>query len=189
MLCCLRSEVAMAASTPVRSKLPKFLIYRNCRYSTCFSTARASPLLSSKVSDSNTCTGLQHTLQHPSFATDATSASTDKHPNEGLILSDSCVTRLKEIIDDDSSFLRVIVEGGGCSGFQYKFDIDTQLSEDDRVFERDGVRVVVDETSMEYVKGSTIDYHTELIRAAFRLLDNPQAEAGCSCGASFSIKI
>ncbi|XP_064091731.1 iron-sulfur cluster assembly 2 homolog, mitochondrial-like [Macrobrachium nipponense] len=189
MLCCLRSEVTRMATTAIRSKLSKFVHCRHCRYSRCFSTKRALPLLTSKASNSSTTTSRQHILQYPSFATDAKSVSTDKHPNEGLILSDSCVTRLKEIIDDDSSFLRIIVEGGGCSGFQYKFDVDTQLSEDDRVFERDGVRVVVDETSMEYVKGSTIDYHTELIRAAFRLLDNPQAEAGCSCGASFSIKI
>ena len=58
-----------------------------------------------------------------------------------------------------------------------------------RVFERDGAKLVVDIDSMEYVKGATIDYHEELIRCAFRVLGNPQAEQGCSCGASFSFKL
>ncbi|XP_063603530.1 iron-sulfur cluster assembly 2 homolog, mitochondrial-like [Penaeus indicus] len=130
--------------------------------------------------------------QQLTFATSTLTASSEKaEPSSDLLLSDSCVARLKEILgdEDETSFLRVIVEGGGCSGFQYKFDIDTEVQDDDRVFKRDGAKVVIDETSLEFVRGSTIDYHTELIRAAFRILDNPQAEAGCSCGASFSIKI
>ncbi|XP_069993957.1 iron-sulfur cluster assembly 2 homolog, mitochondrial [Penaeus vannamei] len=143
-------------------------------------------------SSTQPCLALGLQKQQLPFATSALTASSEKaEPSSDLLLSDSCVARLKEILgnEDKTSFLRVIVEGGGCSGFQYKFDIDTEEQEDDRVFERDGAKVVIDETSLEFVRGSTIDYHTELIRAAFRILDNPQAEAGCSCGASFSIKI
>ena len=109
---------------------------------------------------------------------------------DSLILSDSCVERLKKICSA-GSHLRIYVEGGGCSGFQYKFDLEEggELAEDDVKIERDGATVVVDETSLDFLKGSTVDYHTELIRAAFRIVENPKAEQGCSCGASFSVKL
>lgn len=105
-----------------------------------------------------------------------------------LKLSDTCVKQLHEICTD-GSFLRVVVEGGGCSGFQYKLEIDKNLNADDLQFGPEGAKVVIDEVSIEYIDGSTVDYHTELIRAGFRIIDNPKAEGGCSCGASFNIKL
>ena len=82
--------------------------------------------------------------------------------------------------------LRVTVSGGGCSGFQYGFDFDDSVGEDDRTFERDGVSVVIDEVSLELLAGSTIDFVEDLIGASFQIT-NPQATSSCGCGASFSI--
>uniref|UniRef100_A0A8C5Q050 Iron-sulfur cluster assembly 2 homolog, mitochondrial n=1 Tax=Leptobrachium leishanense TaxID=445787 RepID=A0A8C5Q050_9ANUR len=96
--------------------------------------------------------------------------------------------RLREVTKD-SEFLRLQVESGGCSGFLYKFFLDTELTQEDRVFGIDGARVVVDVESLQLVKGSTIEYCTELIRSSFQLSHNPQASQGCSCGSSFSVKL
>ncbi|KAG7328276.1 hypothetical protein KOW79_008220 [Hemibagrus wyckioides] len=110
-------------------------------------------------------------------------------PSEHKIhLSDSCVKRLSEIMQK-GEYLRIQVEGGGCSGFQYKFSVDTVRNEDDRVFEQNGVGVIIDEESLEFVKGATLDFSQELIRSSFQVLRNPQAEHGCSCGSSFSVKV
>ena len=82
--------------------------------------------------------------------------------------------------------LRVQVTGGGCSGFQYTFDFDEEVAADDVVIERDGVAVLVDSMSLEYMAGSEIDFVDDLIGAAFRI-NNPNATASCGCGTSFSI--
>lgn len=107
---------------------------------------------------------------------------------DDLKVTEECVKRLQAICDQDE-FLRLSVESGGCSGFQYKFELDTNIAKDDCVFDKQGVKIVVDSTSLECVKGSTVDYEQQLIRAAFKLVGNPKAQDGCSCGASFSIKI
>lgn len=103
-------------------------------------------------------------------------------------ISESCVKRLNEICID-SQFLRVIVDNGGCSGFQYKFELDTKLNDDDITFGANGHKVVVDSISLDYCDGATLDYHSELIKAGFRITSNPKAEQGCSCGASFALKM
>lgn len=111
-----------------------------------------------------------------------------KLPEEDLKVTEECVKRLQEICDPEE-FLRLSVESGGCSGFQYKFELDTIITEDDCVLKKQGVRIVVDTTSLDYIKGSTVDYEQQLIKSAFKLIGNPKAQEGCSCGASFSIKI
>ena len=81
---------------------------------------------------------------------------------------------------------RVAVTSGGCSGFQYAFTFDDQKTEEDHCFEHHGVTVVCDETSLELLKGSVIDYKQELIGSAF-VLTNPNAASSCGCGSSFAL--
>ena len=87
---------------------------------------------------------------------------------------------------DCGLMLRVSVSGGGCSGFQYGFSFDDTVNADDRTFERDGVKLVVDEVSLDLLAGSEIDYVEELIGASFQI-NNPQATSSCGCGTSFAV--
>ncbi|AWW73224.1 iron-sulfur cluster assembly accessory protein [Erythrobacter sp. KY5] len=84
------------------------------------------------------------------------------------------------------AILRLSVEGGGCSGFQYKFDLADGADSDDAVSETDGVKLVVDPVSLDLVDGSVVDFVESLGGAAFRV-ENPNAAAGCGCGSSFGI--
>lgn len=118
----------------------------------------------------------------------AANAHATNTQQQQLLVSESCLKRLREICSD-GSFLRITVEGGGCSGFQYKFDLDNKLNKDDLQFGEDKAKVVIDTISLDYCSGATVDYHSELIRAGFRMIANPLAEQGCSCGSSFSIKL
>ena len=106
-----------------------------------------------------------------------------------ITVSDSAVTRLKELHAEEEHagmMLRVVVGGGGCSGFQYSFTFDDQVNEDDQTIEKDGVTVVIDEMSWDYLAGSEIGYKTELIGAYFSI-ENPNAASTCGCGTSFAI--
>lgn len=88
--------------------------------------------------------------------------------------------------EGDGAKLRISVEGGGCSGFQYKFDVERDQAEDDLVIERDSAVVLVDPASVPFLTGSEVDFVDDLIGASFRV-NNPNATASCGCGTSFSI--
>jgi iron-sulfur cluster assembly accessory protein len=107
---------------------------------------------------------------------------------EPLILTPAAARRVALIAQKQSrpAILRLAVEGGGCSGFQYKFDLAEGPEADDSVSETDGVRLVVDPVSLDLIAGSTVDFVDSLGGAAFKV-ENPQAAAGCGCGASFGI--
>ena len=87
---------------------------------------------------------------------------------------------------DGAKFFRITVLGGGCAGFQYKFDFDNIKKNDDVVIETSKVNVIIDDTSLNFINGSKIDYVTELIGSSFKVT-NPQAASSCGCGTSFSI--
>ncbi|CAN6838332.1 hypothetical protein F2Q70_00014031 [Brassica cretica] len=110
---------------------------------------------------------------------------------EAVHLSENCIRRMKELqsSEPEKKMLRLAVETGGCSGFQYVFELDHTTNPDDRVFEKKGVKLVVDNVSYDFVKGATIDYVDELIRSAFVVAENPAAVGGCSCKSSFMVKL
>ena len=107
---------------------------------------------------------------------------------DSVTISDSAVRRIGEILQKEpaGAMLRVSVEGGGCSGFQYKFDIERAKAEDDLVLAREGAVVLIDPVSVNYMAGSQIDFVDDLIGQSFKI-NNPQAAASCGCGTSFSI--
>lgn len=117
-----------------------------------------------------------------------TDASTDT-PEQTVRLSASAAERIAWLIEQEGQpdlMLRVTISGGGCSGFQYGFGFDQTVNAEDRTFERGGVRVVVDEVSLELIAGSEIDFVEDLIGASFKI-KNPKATASCGCGSSFAI--
>jgi iron-sulfur cluster assembly protein len=105
-----------------------------------------------------------------------------------ITMSESAARQINAIMakQDQARMLRVAVDGGGCSGFSYRFEFADTQNEDDLLVERDGAKIVIDEMSLEFLEGSEIDYSRELIGAAFKV-NNPNATANCGCGTSFSI--
>ncbi len=108
--------------------------------------------------------------------------------SESVTVSERAALRIGEILKSEpaGTMLRVSVEGGGCSGFQYKFDMERAKSDDDLVIAREGAVVLIDSMSVNYMAGSEIDFVDDLIGAAFKVR-NPQAKTSCGCGTSFSL--
>jgi iron-sulfur cluster assembly accessory protein len=111
----------------------------------------------------------------------------DSQPSD-VVITSRAARRIGEILatEPQGSMLRISVNGGGCSGFQYGFDIDRERAADDLLFEKDGASVLIDDVSLQYLKGSTVDFVDDLIGQSFKI-ENPQATASCGCGTSFSL--
>jgi iron-sulfur cluster assembly accessory protein len=105
-----------------------------------------------------------------------------------VTVSERAARRIGEILRQEpaGTMLRVSVEGGGCSGFQYKFDTERERTEDDIVIEKSGATVLIDPISLNYMVGSEIDFVDDLIGSSFKV-NNPKATASCGCGTSFAL--
>jgi iron-sulfur cluster assembly accessory protein len=106
--------------------------------------------------------------------------------SDALSISASAARRLTKILSDESAALRISVKGGGCTGFQYVFDIENGKADDDLVIVRDGATVIVDPVSLEMIKGSELDFVDDLMGQSFKV-KNPNAVASCGCGVSFTV--
>ncbi len=108
---------------------------------------------------------------------------------EILAITDAAASKVRALLDDEGNAdlkLRVFVTGGGCSGFSYGFTFDEEQAEDDAAVERDGVTVLVDPMSYQYLVGARIDYREDLSGSQF-VVDNPNASSTCGCGNSFAL--
>ena len=119
----------------------------------------------------------------------ASAFSAQTAASDEVFLTESAVQQLHRLAEEHGEVrLRLSVEGGGCSGFQYVFDLDSveggEERDGDRVFSRDGATLVVDDVSLEFVQGAKITYETSLMSEAFAV-ENPNAESACGCGSSF----
>ena len=107
--------------------------------------------------------------------------------DSAISMSASAARRLSKILNGDAdAALRISVKGGGCSGFQYSFDIEKARADDDLVIERDGATILVDPVSLEYMAGSEVDFVDDLMGQSFKV-KNPNAVASCGCGVSFTV--
>ncbi|MFL2660366.1 MAG: HesB/IscA family protein [Alphaproteobacteria bacterium] len=103
-------------------------------------------------------------------------------------ISNNAINRIKEIaLKEKEKYFRISVDGGGCQGFSYKFNFDGEIKADDKLFDfNDDVKVVIDQTSLDFLKGSKLDFVNDIIGSYFKV-SNPNASSTCGCGTSFSI--
>lgn len=113
---------------------------------------------------------------------------TELNTAPSLTLTDAAAMRILSINAENGAtqMLRIAVQGGGCSGFQYTFLMDDQVLSDDKTFERNGAVIIIDETSLDLLNGAIIDFQDDLSASMF-VIKNPNATSGCGCGNSFSI--
>ena len=114
--------------------------------------------------------------------------TTDKLPDP-LVFSDSAASKVRQLIAEEENeelMLRVFISGGGCSGFQYGFTFDESVTDGDTVVEKEGVKLLIDPMSIQYLTGAEIDYSESLEGAQF-VIRNPNAQTTCGCGSSFSV--
>lgn len=134
---------------------------------------------------------MQQTMR--SFATIPPSVVTKPASTEnGIDISEKAVKQLKVIQkreNDDTQMLRVLVDSGGCHGYQNKMELTNTVDEEDTIFEKEGVRVVVDSVSLQFLRGSVVDYVQELIGSTFQVIDNPNAKHSCGCNISYDIDL
>jgi iron-sulfur cluster insertion protein len=108
---------------------------------------------------------------------------------EQVEITQSAINKITDLLAEEGNpnlKLRTFVQGGGCSGFQYGFTFDEEQTEDDFVIQRDGMTLLIDAMSMQYMIGATIDYKEELMGSSFTI-KNPNAQTTCGCGSSFSV--
>ncbi|MEE9493108.1 MAG: iron-sulfur cluster insertion protein ErpA [Gammaproteobacteria bacterium] len=116
-------------------------------------------------------------------------ATTPAEQSDDLMFSESAMVKVKKLIEEEGNpnlKLRVFISGGGCSGFQYGFTFDEDINDGDTVVEKEGVTLVVDPMSFQYLLGAEVDYKDDLEGARF-VINNPNATTTCGCGSSFSV--
>jgi iron-sulfur cluster insertion protein len=125
-----------------------------------------------------------------SAVSEAAPVAAEMPPMSGpLVFTDSAADKVKQLIDEEGNpalKLRVFVQGGGCSGFQYGFTFDEEVNEDDTVMDKNGVQLLIDSMSYQYLVGAEIDYKDDINGAQF-VIKNPNATTTCGCGSSFSV--
>jgi len=135
---------------------------------------------------------LEEENEHSNQAQDANEKSTsnsNESSEDPFVFTDAAAEKVRELMEDEGNpalKLRVFVQGGGCSGFQYGFTFEDESNEDDTILYKDGVTLLVDSMSYQYLVGAEIDYKDDVTGAQF-IIKNPNASTTCGCGSSFSV--